>query len=712
MKIFSTVLLWFLFCWNLLGQDAYHQALNTTLMTDYNLPQATWIMSDTETGNYSQTISYGGSENQVSISDQDFTIASQIVINQAGNNPWDSGWKGTNVSFIQNGDKLLLVLWLRSIGGNGKANIFVERTSDFAKEIYVSVDISEEWTQYYISFEATTGNYTAGQLSLGLHLGLAAQTLQIGGFTAINYGASVALDDLPSDLNNDEYGGFEADAPWRALAVERIEQLRKANLTIRAERMDGTPIPDAAFDIEMTKHEFAFGSAITAARIAGNNDQNIFYENKIADLDGKGHGFNWVVFENDLKWDGWEEEWFVNNEELVNAVAWLNERAIKIRGHTLVWPGYENLPDDIQDNAGNADYIWNRINGRLEEILEYPGLEADKIPEWDVLNEIVTNTSLESTFATVPGNTTGREFYADIFKRAKEISPNTEMYINDFVTLTLNNTGGGQYDVLKSKIQEILDAGAPLEGIGFQGHIGSFPNGIPSVLGTLDDFYDSFGLPAKITEFDLPPNVSEELAANYLRDFLTAVFSHESINGFLFWNFWDGATWRNPGANMYRLDWSRTPAGDTFIDLVFKEWWTDVLKTTDASGDLKLRGFKGEYNITYVCNGETVTETLNLIEDQAITIMCDDLQTNIFEINPVATLEFEVRPNPTNDFLRVVRDEVQEVNLTLYNTLGTKVLTTTTRDRITQLAVDHLKGIFFLELSNDTGRGYQKVVIE
>ena len=111
------------------------------------------------------------------------------------------------------------------------------------------------------------------------------------------------------------------------------------------------------------------------------------------------------------------------------------------------------------------------------------------------------------------------------------------MYLNDYVTITLGNTGGGQYDILKARIQELIDAGAPIEGIGFQGHVGGFPNGIPSVLATYDDFYNSFGLTAKITEFDLPTIVSEELAANYLRDFLTATFSHESMDGFLFWSF-------------------------------------------------------------------------------------------------------------------------------------------------------------------------------
>ena len=193
---------------------------------------------------------------------------------------------------------------------------------------------------------------------------------------------------------------------------------------------------------------------------------------------------------------------------------------------------------------------------------------------------------------------------------------------------------------------------------------------------------------------------------------MTAIFSHESMDGFLFWNFWDGATWQNPGANMYRLDWSRTPAGDAFVDLVFNEWWTDVLKTTDDSGDLKVRGFKGRYNITYVCDGETITEEVDLTEDRSITIVCNDLQTNVLDITPSAKLAFKVAPNPASEVLRIERSEVGTVNAVLYNALGARVLETSISGQIAQIPVQNLKGIYFLELRDESGRGYQKVVIE
>lgn len=690
------------------AQDSYHNNLLATLSNDYNLPLGSWVFSDSETVNYSQIVNWGGSQLVQNVNEQSFTQLSQVTIGGQGSNPWDSGWKINNSASIQQGDRVLLVFWIRSTSESGSAKLFIENATDFNKEMYVDVDITNDWVQYFVPFEALSGSYDADGLAFGFHLALQQQVVQIGGFTAINYGPTVNIDQLPNDFNSELYEGHEEDAPWRTAAAARIDEFRKADLTIEALTSAGMPVPNATFDIQMTRHEFAFGSAITAARIAGNNNQNNTYEDKIVNLDGKGHGFNWVVFENDLKWDGWEEEWFVNHNELVNAVSWLGEQDIEIRGHNLVWPGWDNLPDDLQNNANNPDYIWDRIDSRLDEILNYPGLKGN-IPEWDVLNEIVTNTSLEPTFATVSGNTTGREVYADIFKRVRELSPETELYLNDYVTLSLNNTSGGQYDILKNRIQELLDAGAPVDGIGFQGHIGGFPNGIPSVLGTLDDFYDSFGLTAKITEFDMPPIVSEELGAAYLRDFLTAVFSHESINGFMFWNFWDVATWRNPGTNLFREDWSQTPAGDTFIDLVFNQWWTDVSVQTDESGQLKTRIFKGLHEITYDCGGETITEIIDLTKDETFTITCDNIPTHTRELDKGPA--FSLYPNPAHDRITIEREEATPAQLNLYNALGVKIWerSVTTKRSIAPLNVPI--GVYFISVRSQKGERFEKIVV-
>jgi len=263
---------------------------------------------------------------------------------------------------------------------------------------------------------------------------------------------------------------------------------------------------------------------------------------------------------------------------------------------------------------------------------------------------------------------------------------------------------------LKLFTQELIDAGVDIEGIGFQGHIGGFPNGIPAVLETLDDFYGAFGLKAKITEFDLPSFVDEQTAAQYLGDFLTAIFGHESMNGFLFWSFWDGATYMNEGTNLFRRDWTQTPAGDTFIDLLFNQWWTDETIISSADGLAAIRAFKGMYEIVYESNGETIRDTIQLTEDINLEIIGNNITTSIDNLiidDELAT----VYPNPANHQLTIERNTPNLATIQLFEVTGKKVLEQQTSDLKTVLDIGHLNGIYMVKISDATRTTAKKIII-
>jgi GH35 family endo-1,4-beta-xylanase len=690
------------------AQDGYHTYLNQLFQNDYNLPQGEWVFFDSETDIYDATIAYGGSFSLQSASNQEFDNKIRGIISNAGNNPWDSGWKISNQETMQAGDKMLAVFYLRSVNGTGEVNFFIENNTTFNKEVYLQMPLSEEWRLYFVPFESMN-TYAPGACGWGFHLATQAQTIEIGGFTAINFDSNVNIEDLPNQVNNQFYGGYEVDAPWRSAAADRIDNLRKADLNIAVQRADGTPIENAAVDVKMLEHEFGFGSAIVASRIANNPAYNVIYENKITNLDGQGHGFNTVVFENDLKWDAWEEEWLVNKEELADAVAWLKEQDIEIRGHTLVWPGTNFLPDDIPQNYSNISYIQDRINDHIEEIMLYPGI-GPEIHNWDVLNEIAVNQDVANAFSASDQYETGRELYVEIFEKAREVDPNVGLWLNDYVTMTLSqNAGDVLYDRLKQYTQELVDAGVDIEGIGFQGHIGGSPNSIYEVLATLDDFHQSFGLKAKITEFDLPSFVDEQLAADYLRDFLTAIFSHESVDGFLFWSFWDGQTYMNAGSNLYRQDWSETPAHTAFVDLLFNEWWTEESHLSEANGQIDTRVFKGLYEISYECDGTIVRDTLSITDLMDYTITCDNISTNTKEVEQK---EFKVFPNPSNGNLRVESSSSAPTTINVVDVNGKIIRTVDLMESSFQLDLTDLKGIYFLEFRTMNNLQYERILIE
>ena len=117
------------------------------------------------------------------------------------------------------------------------------------------------------------------------------------------------------------------------------------------------------------------------------------------------------------------------------------------------------------------------------------------------------------------------------------------------------------------------------------------------------DRFGKFGLPICVTEFDQEV-ADEELQGNYMRDFLTVMFSHPSVINFTMWGYWDGSHWKN-NAPIYRKDWSLKPGGEAFKNLVFKQWWTSAEGETDARGEYRLRGFLGDYDLTVSRAGKT-----------------------------------------------------------------------------------------------------------
>ncbi|MEM7577452.1 MAG: hypothetical protein AAF328_08255, partial [Planctomycetota bacterium] len=105
-----------------------------------------------------------------------------------------------------------------------------------------------------------------------------------------------------------------------------------------------------------------------------------------------------------------------------------------------------------------------------------------------------------------------------------------------------------------------------------------------------------------------------QLQADYLRDFMTAVFAHESIDSFVQWGFWESAHWR-PDAALFNADWSIRPAGQAYVDLVFDEWWSDLQLVTDAEGDAESRVFRGEHRVEVTVDGETRVYNVTVGED-------------------------------------------------------------------------------------------------
>ena len=635
----STVTLFVFLCLSAWGQDQYHLDLIQTLSEQYQVDTPTFVFFDNEAENLAAQYFYGDADRVNTMSDNfAFSTISEIVVNSAGDNPWDAGLGLRNQNSVATGDVVLLSFWARSISDESEVSIFAEDAS-FAKEVFLNLEFTPDWTQYFVPFSATQ-DFEIDAMAVGFHIALFAQGFEIAAFTGLNYGP-IDIDLLPSTISPGRYGGFEPDATWRSEAAARIDTLRKADLDISVVDGDGNPIEGATVTVEMQEHAFGFGSAFVTSRFAGNRDPIPTYVEKITDLDGAGHGFNIGVMENSLKWDGWEEEWIGTPQETVSAIKYLDQQGIEIRGHTLIWPGWDQMPTDMVANQTDLAYLRARISQRLDSMLNHSALST-LITDWDVLNEITQVRDLEGAFIADPNFTTGREIYQEILTEVNTLRPELTKYINDYVVLS-GGPSNGVINRYKGYLEEIENNGVQFDGIGFQCHIGTQPISILQVQEQLDDFFTQFGKRHKVTEFDIDPSVPEEVQGNYMADFLTMIFSHPSMDAFLMWGFWDGNHWKQ-GAPIFDIDWNIKPSGQAFIDKVFGEWWTSDSTTTTSEGLASVSAFKGTHKITAEIDGETREALISTDSSSLVQIVFETTAQKDFQPR-----DFAVFPNPSSN---------------------------------------------------------------
>ncbi len=370
-----------------------------------------------------------------------------------------------------------------------------------------------------------------------------------------------------------------SDDSWRPKALQRIEEIRKADVVVRLMDDAGNPLSGITVQVAMMRHAFPWGACVKARHITGQSPDDETYRDKVVSL------YNCAVLENDLKWNAWHGAYgpSFTRERTKAALDWLKERDFRIRGHCLVWHGWENLQPWGASLGDDLPDLQQRILDHIDELAEFT---REYVDEWDVVNEPVNVNEVLKVL--------GEDVMAKWFLRARAALPDScRLFINEYNIV--EPYGAKERDAYEAIIRALLDANAPLEGIGFQSHFQLPPNSPVEALEVFDRFA-RFGLPIVVTEFDVNTK-NEERQARFTHDFMTAAFSHPACAGFVFWGFWEGSHWR-PNAALFRKDWSEKPNLEAYRNLVFNEWWTNETGVTNESGEFSLRAFKGTYQIT------------------------------------------------------------------------------------------------------------------
>ncbi len=520
-----------------------------------------------------------------------------------GQEPWSQGMLVKTEQDVAEGDVLLASFMMRnaeSMTGECLVNfVFQGGPPQYSKSAMVQVSAGRDWTQVYLPF-AARGDYAAGEAMTGYHLSLADQTLEIADFKVMNFGPDYDVSTLPnSDV---AYEGREPDAPWRDVAAERIEEIRKGDLSIQVVDADGQAVPDAKVSVEMTRHAFPFGTAVAVSKILLDDEDGDRYRQELT------NNFNAGVFESAMKWNNYGTG---TPAQIAESMDWLTEHDITMRGHVLMWPSWRWVDPEIlplrEDPKQFRQAIEDRVTGMVTTYKE-------NIQDWDVVNEAYSNNDILKMY--------GDEIMVDWFKLAHEANPNAALYVNDNGMLTAGGRLTKQMQHYIDMIQMLVDQGAPVSGIGMQGHFAVTLTSPEKVWETLDRFAH-FDMPIQVTEFDIK-NDDPQLQADFLRDFLTACFAHPTIEGFYIWGFWEGQHWR-PEAALFNQDWSVRKHGKVWQDLIYNQWWTTESGQTDGKGKLNVRGFVGDYKVTVTgLDGKETTTTVKLTHDGSdLTITLD-----------------------------------------------------------------------------------------
>ncbi len=496
---------------------------------------------------------------------------------------------------VRRGDAVLVRFYARARNarqesGEAMFNFYFQPLTPGAeRSLVLPLTAGPEWSLCEIPFAVVAGS-ERNEATINFSFGALAQVVELAAIQVLNFGPRISHRELP--LTRFTYPGREPGAAWRRDALERIERLRTAPLVVRVVDAAGQPARGARVELRLAQPDFLFGSAVSASLLTSDTTDARIYREKVVAL------FDTVTLDNDLKWPAWSRP--ERRAPTLAAVDWIETQHLRLRGHNVIWPGWKFTPAFVVKDPDRGPKLAGLIDARIRDVV---AAMKGRVIAWDVINEPVHERDY---FQHVPEASA-----AGWFILARSLEPEAQLFLNEYGMLNSSTSAEwiGRYLAFAERLRA---AGAPIDGLGVQGHVGRQVRAPAEVLADLD-LLAKAGLPVQITEFDLN-TPDEALQADYTRDFLIACYSHPAVTGFTMWGFWQSRHWK-PDAAMFRPDWSEKPNAAVWRDLVLTQWRTRHDGTVDAAGVVKTRGHFGRYQISATRNGVLREQSARLTRD-------------------------------------------------------------------------------------------------
>lgn len=306
------------------------------------------------------------------------------------------------------------------------------------------------------------------------------------------------------------------------------------------------------------KEDFLIGAALNVDIIAEQDPKLIALINK---------DFNSITAENCQKWGELRNEdgsWKWKDSDAFVEFGVKNN--MHIVGHTLGW--HSQIPESVfKDTQGNYISKEALAKKQQEHITTLVERYKGKIHAWDVVNEAVgdDNKMRPSHWYNMMGD----DFLVNAFNLAHEVDPKAHLMYNDY-----NIERKEKREAAIEMLKRLQKRGAPIHGLGIQGHVGidyNMQNFEDSILA-----YAALGLRVSLTELDidvlpsiwelpvaeistrfeykperdpytqgLPKEVDEKLAKAYETLFKILIKHRDKVDRVTLWGVSDDASWLN-----------------------------------------------------------------------------------------------------------------------------------------------------------------------
>lgn len=378
---------------------------------------------------------------------------------------------------------------------------------------------------------------------------------------------------------------------------------RFSKCKLRVTDSNNNVLANKKLSLKQVKHEFLFGCGAfdtLGMVMTKDEEQKKKLESMVNDwLKIYNYGtlpFYWGQFE--------PEEGKPNSENLMKAAKFLESHNVTMKGHPLCW---HTVCADWLLKYDNETILKKQLERIEREVSYFKGT----IDFWDVINEVVIMPIFDKYDNAITRicNDKGRVgLIKEVFKKAKEVNPNSTLLINDFNTSI-------SYEIL---IDGCLEAGVPIDAIGIQSHQHQGYWGDEKVHEVLKR-YEHFGLPIHFTENTLisgdimPAHIvdlndyvvdewpttpeGEERQMKEVESMYRILFEHPLVEAITGWDYADGA-WLGAPSGVVRKDGSHKPVYDKLHQMIKEEWWTDCEVMTDENGFVEIEGIRGDYVIS------------------------------------------------------------------------------------------------------------------